>query len=197
MSAIEAIGRGPLPLLERARGITAVTDDVVYDVAGTTLAELRSEIVAVHGRMAVAIQEAHARHKALTAERAATCKPYETEAARLAALISSYAALREASRREAEARMSAELAQAAEAAGVPADRAEEMRVSIPQLGAPEGMVEKRTWAYEITDANAIPREYMVPDEAKIAAVVRALGDKANIPGIRVMPKVTLSRKAGS
>jgi hypothetical protein len=41
------------------------------------------------------------------------------------------------------------------------------------------------WVFEITDAGLIPREFLVPDEKKIGQVVTALGEKANIPGIRV------------
>lgn len=42
-----------------------------------------------------------------------------------------------------------------------------------------------TWEYEITDINAIPRAYLIPDEKAIRAVVKAQKDRCNIPGIRV------------
>lgn len=38
--------------------------------------------------------------------------------------------------------------------------------------------------FRITDETEIPREYTVVDEKKIAAVVKALGEQVNIPGIQ-------------
>lgn len=43
-----------------------------------------------------------------------------------------------------------------------------------------------TWGYEITDAASIPREYMIPDTAKIGAVVRASKGAVTIPGVRAV-----------
>jgi hypothetical protein len=40
------------------------------------------------------------------------------------------------------------------------------------------------WRFEIVDPAALPREYLCPNERKIAEVVQALGDKTSIPGVR-------------
>ncbi len=42
---------------------------------------------------------------------------------------------------------------------------------------------KKVWQYEITDPDAVPREYLVVDEKKIAAVVRA--GVRSIAGVRI------------
>jgi hypothetical protein len=41
------------------------------------------------------------------------------------------------------------------------------------------------WKFKITDVIKIPREYLIPDEKRIARVVRAMKDKTNIPGVEV------------
>lgn len=45
-----------------------------------------------------------------------------------------------------------------------------------------------TWGYEITDAAAIPREYLIPDASKIGAVVRASKGTIAIPGVRAIKR---------
>lgn len=50
---------------------------------------------------------------------------------------------------------------------------------------PRNITVKEVWNFVVTDPAAVPREYCSPDVAKIAAVVEALGDKANIPGVSV------------
>ena len=41
------------------------------------------------------------------------------------------------------------------------------------------------WDFEITDAEAIPREFLTVNERKIAATVQEMKELADIPGIRV------------
>ena len=41
------------------------------------------------------------------------------------------------------------------------------------------------WKYRITDETKLPRNYMMPDEKKIAATVRNMGGMAEISGIQV------------
>jgi hypothetical protein len=40
------------------------------------------------------------------------------------------------------------------------------------------------WVFEIVDPEAVPREFLCPDEAKIGGVVAAMKDKTDIPGVR-------------
>ncbi len=49
---------------------------------------------------------------------------------------------------------------------------------------------RKVWQHEITDADAIPREYLAVDEKKIAAVVRA--GIRSIPGVRIFETDTLA-----
>ena len=55
----------------------------------------------------------------------------------------------------------------------------------------------KQWKFRITDPNKIPREYLTPDEVKIGGVVRALKDKANIPGVEVYTVDGVSGRAAA
>jgi KTSC domain-containing protein len=49
----------------------------------------------------------------------------------------------------------------------------------------DGVSSRKNWTFRIRDEAQIPREFLMPNEAAIRQVVRALKDKANIPGIEV------------
>lgn len=51
-----------------------------------------------------------------------------------------------------------------------------------------GVASQQTWKFRITNAELIPREYMIPDEKVIGQIGRALKEKANIPGIEFYPE---------
>ena len=59
-------------------------------------------------------------------------------------------------------------------------------VAAPPAQAPkvEGVSFRDDWDFVITNAALIPREYLIPDEKKIRAVVKAMKEHTNIPGIR-------------
>lgn len=48
-----------------------------------------------------------------------------------------------------------------------------------------GVNMRDVWKYEITDPDALPREYTMPDEKKIGGVVRAMKGDTAIAGVRV------------
>lgn len=56
--------------------------------------------------------------------------------------------------------------------------------SVPQAA---GISSRKTWTFRITDINLVPREYLIVDEKAVGQVVRALKDKARIPGIETYP----------
>lgn len=51
------------------------------------------------------------------------------------------------------------------------------------------------WTFEITDPNAVPREYCMPDDDKIKSRVDAFGPNTNIPGVRVFQTVIQAARA--
>lgn len=101
------------------------------------------------------------------AEKAAAEKAGNEEAARAAAA------------REAEARAAAEAA--VENVAVPI-------VTVAPVQKTEGVAVREVWDFEILSPNAIPREYLMVDEKKILAVVRAMKSETKIPGVRAFAK---------
>lgn len=95
------------------------------------------------------------------------------------------AALREASAlaREGEHGAAASVLEEASARGAP---------------ALAGVSVRAEWVGEVVDASAIPREYLTPDLAKLAAITRATDGDPKIPGWRAYQeaRVRTSRKAG-
>lgn len=63
---------------------------------------------------------------------------------------------------------------------------------VPSLEKVPGVSTRKNWKFKIVDENAIPREYLIPDEAAIGKIVRALGERTNIPGIQVYAEQVIS-----
>lgn len=55
-----------------------------------------------------------------------------------------------------------------------------------------GVSAREVWKFEVTDATAVPREYMVPDETKIRKVVNALKGDTQIAGVKVWAEKSLA-----
>lgn len=58
-------------------------------------------------------------------------------------------------------------------------------VVIPKAAAPAGISYRLVWRFKITDPEKIPRQYLMVDETKIGAVVRAMKGETAIEGIQV------------
>jgi len=52
----------------------------------------------------------------------------------------------------------------------------------------QGVSAAVVWKFKIDDESRIPREYLMVDEKKLGAVVRAMKDKTSIPGVSVYPE---------
>lgn len=109
-------------------------------------------------------------------------------------------------KREAEAKAMQDQAAAAKRAG-DVQQAAELRTAAKELKAapvvvavdavapvvkPTGVSTTYSYDFEIDNVALIPREYMVPDEVAIRRVVKALKEKTNIPGLRVVRKPMVS-----
>lgn len=55
-----------------------------------------------------------------------------------------------------------------------------------------GLSARVTWDFEISNESQIPREYLIPDLVKIGQIIRALKDKANIPGVRAIKRTAMA-----
>lgn len=84
--------------------------------------------------------------------------------------------------REAEAQARAQ----AKATGAPVQAVVVFTPPPPQVPRSAGVSFTPQWGFEITDAALIPREYLMVDEKKIGAVVRAMKHQTNIPGVKAI-----------
>jgi len=57
-----------------------------------------------------------------------------------------------------------------------------------------GVTVRNSWEYTVEDLSLVPREYLMLDEKKVKAVVKAMKDKANIPGIKAFEKGSVAVK---
>ena len=118
--------------------------------------------------------------------------------------VMAYRQEQERKRREEEERLrklaekeQAKLAKKAAKKGLP----EPPPIIIPHIEAPVRTVQadfgtasvKKVWTYEIVNENEIPREYLVVNEKKIAAVVKA--GIREIPGVRIFETEQLAVRA--
>lgn len=88
-------------------------------------------------------------------------------------------------------RVAKELAKAGEKEAAAVVREEAKNVPLPVIAPTaavpklDGSVIKTRWVFSIDDPDAVERLYCSPDEKKIRKIVEALGDKANLKGVRV------------
>lgn len=62
-------------------------------------------------------------------------------------------------------------------------------IELAPLATPERVtIRKKEYTYQIIAPLQIPRKYLCPDEELIAKTIRALGPKAEIPGVKVVEK---------
>lgn len=56
---------------------------------------------------------------------------------------------------------------------------------VPDMPKTDGVSFVETWTYEILDELALPREYLMPDHAKLAKYTKAMKGMTNITGLKV------------
>lgn len=84
----------------------------------------------------------------------------------------------------------AKQAEALREAATPQEVAQAVQVLAP---VPVGLSERVDWGFEITDANQIPRDYFLLDEARIKREIRTAKGQITIPGIKVVKLATMVR----
>ncbi|MFA5115592.1 MAG: hypothetical protein WC469_06025 [Candidatus Omnitrophota bacterium] len=138
--------------------------------------------------------------KAAAAEQARKEAEFKNSPAEKARLAAEFKAKQEAERLEQERQ--AEILRVRQAEDrAEADRQAKARMldlsQVPQAptkaDAGEGRATVETYDYEVTDEALIPRQFMEPAHKAIKAVVVALKDKTNIPGIRVIKNTGVRR----
>ena len=161
------------------------------------------------------INRAHLAHKAMLAAKVEHDEPLKSAEAVVKRKMGDYKAaeerlrqaeerrLREEAQREAEEQRLAEAARLeAEGRKAQADALLEVPVVAPPVVLPtqaprsEGVSTRKVWKYRIVDPSVIPREWLIPDEKAIGAVVRTRGEAAKgaIPGVEVYSEDSVAVK---
>jgi hypothetical protein len=168
------------------------------------------------------IAQANALHKGLLAKKAEYADPHKSALTIVNSSIATYIAEQDRIRLQAEREKSLAEERAKREAERAVDKATELlkkgeeekaqvvvdkarekieafRASVPVVpDAPVADVSlRKSWDFEITDVDKIPRKYMVPDLVMIRRVVTATKDQCSIPGIRAFEKTTVADKRGS
>lgn len=194
-----------------------VVDSPSYIAAGELWKAIKGIRAKVAEAFDANIKKAHELHKSLVAEKKRHDAPLDEAERMVKQSMSQYDLEQERKRREEQARLEAiarkeeedrRLMEAIAAEeemnriGMTKDEVAqetaailETPVSVAPIVIPKatpklagGPVYQTRWDYEIVAPNLIPREYLIPDTVKIGAVVRALKEQANIPGIKVFSR---------
>lgn len=153
---------------DEARGIIVTTPET-FERAGTMLKaikEVRNQINAIFDPI---ISAAHNAHKVALDQKKDVEKFYVEADKHLRGQVSEFNRLQEEERNRAAAALAVR--------GDMALPAEATKVS--------GVSFVTKWCFEVNDPDAVPKEFTMPDEVKIRRRVEALGESANIPGVRV------------
>lgn len=185
----------------------AVTNQESYIAANDQIGKLqtlRKNIVAEFADTKKAAAEAHKRVCALekkfldpvdqriTAFKNATTRWYAAEQARIRA---------EEERKRREAEEAAKLAAEAESAGeeemaleavAEAAAVESTITAMPKV---KGTAMREVYRAVVVDINALPREYMIPNQAALDRVVQATKGAIQIPGVRIEKSYINSTRA--
>jgi hypothetical protein len=190
-----------------------VKDDASFSSGGEMLLEIKRISKNVEERFKEPVSLANKAHKALTALRDSVLAPFGQAETTIKRKLGTYQEAIERQRREEDERNRREALAKAEAERI-AKAEKEMdkgdlkaaektlaaplapivsRVETPEAPKMAGLSFRDEWKFEITDPDAIPREYLMIDESKLRKVVKALGKTAaNIPGIRVFSEKVAS-----
>lgn len=184
-----------------------VVDQDTYVQANDLIAKLQTVRKEVVARFADPKKKAAEAHKAIcalekefltpvdnriSALKTSTTNWYAAEQARIAA---------EEERKRREAEEAAKLAAEAEEAGeeelaqeavVEATLAQANVTAMPKVS---GTVMREVWKAEVTDINAVPREYMIVNQAALDKIAQTMKGQLNIPGVRFVKSYINSTRA--
>ncbi len=185
--------------------------DENYETAGEHLKTCKSLTKQIRDFMSPIVKAAHEAHKAAKARENETLAPIKKAQTVIGGVMGAYQTELAEARRIAEAEERARLEQEAAKAKEQyvdvliendrCDEAEAVEAAPPMRQEPKifdaapkvtGTAVRTTWCFEIVNPNALPRDYLIPDEKGIGAVVRARQDNTDIPGVRVWPETKVT-----
>lgn len=208
-TAIQEVERMIPPVVEAANSLT-VTDSVQYQDACTFLQQVAVKKKQVDEVFDPIVKAAHSAHKEAVAQKKKFTDPLVSAESVVKGKISTYRAEEDRKAREEEARLNEARRKQAEeealAAAILEPDEEEQDVIIeraiaqppapvyvaPKVPVVQGISERKVWKYRIINHSLIPREYLIPNEVAIGAVVRSMKENANIPGVEIYSESSTS-----
>ena len=167
----------------RVSSIT-ITSQASYDLALALATEIKAMRKAVENSFRPTIDLAHKAHKEAIAAMKSHDQPLEQAEKQLNTVMVAWVKAEQARVAE-ENRKREEEVRAHSAANDTLD----MENEAPEAPVHEvnkgNLTTREVWKFEVSDLAQIPREFMIPDMARIGERVRALKDEAALPGIRV------------
>ena len=147
------------------------------------------------------VSQAHKTWKTLTGRREDVLAPLRRAKLALSSAIGHFKSEQERKRREAEAKVQAELKKLEEenrlrvaeelekaGQGQAAEALIDAPIVTPPVVLPKIETDSHTrtnWKFRIVNVDLIPRFYLIVDEKRIGQIVRANKDKTSIPGIEI------------
>jgi hypothetical protein len=209
-SKITALSTNANSFLEQAKQQKAISNDAQLQAVGHELVRIKDVRAQVVELFADPKKKAHEAHKAICDSESKLLKPLNEAESTYSRMMSAYRIElqrkaeeeRLRSQREAEEKVRKErealLAKAEKQLDIGNDEKaaeliekSEQVIPIPTFDISyeppkvAGLNFKSNWTFEVIDINQVPREYMMVDEKKIGAVVKAMKKDTNIPGIKV------------
>lgn len=189
------------PIVARANEIQ-VTDATSYEVGAAAMREIRTYEKRAKEIYAEPKRQANALHKTLCGLESALLKPLTTAADIIDGKMGAYRiaeqrrAAEEQERLRAEARKQEEDRRLAEVQALIDEGQEEQAEAViaapvatpvvhvaPAIPKVKGYAMRDNWVHKVVDVNLVPREYMMPDDAKLRAHARSMKESAKIPGV--------------
>lgn len=161
-----------------------VTSRETFEAAGEVLKAIKAYLAEVGKLLDPVIAATNTAHKAALAQK----KTLTEDALKAEITLKQRMATFRNQERAAALAAQAKKVLAAQAAARQAGTAPVALVP-PAAAAPkaEGVTFTERWDYEVTDLSLVPREYLMIDDKKVGAVVKAMKAETPIPGIRVFP----------
>jgi hypothetical protein len=181
----------------------AVTDQATYDQAGDIIRAIKAVGKAVGDVFDPIVEKAHAAHKEATTQRKKFLDPLLDAEKKIKASMSAWFQAENASRQEEERkerqRIEAEQAsikakqdaEAAAMADLGLDEEAEAVAATPiavqpvtHYEAPKsaGVSMRDNWSFQVTDPDALPRMYLMPDMERLNSLAKTMKASTNIPG---------------
>lgn len=184
----------------------AVIDQQTYEAAGKFLLDIKATAKRVKDFFADMKAQAAAAHKAICNKENEHLKPLEEAERQLKSKMVNYynaEQLRiraEEDRKRKEAEEMAALAIQAEQSGDTEFAAEAMATAAIQAATvtltpkATGCSYRKVWRHRVTDIQAVPREYMIVNDAALSALAKAFKDSpaTTIPGVEFYSETVLS-----